>query len=159
MNVDALMTQIRVAVDRELESCANDLLAKSKLLTPKGDDVVRKSDGSKTHNGGKLAEAGYIKVQHISEDIRRFVVVYDTRKTDSASAKSNFNYAIIQHEKPFPHKQGQWKFLETPFKESRTGYKKRLSAVIGKGLGEVTLEGGFKFTTNKTGNTTTKVFD
>lgn len=159
MNVDALMNQIRSAVDRELESCAKELLVKAKNLAPKGADEIRKREGVRVHEGGMLEQSGFTEARHISEDIRCYVVGFDTRRVDEGSKKKNFNYAIVQHEKPSSHANGQWKFLETPYKEQRVGYKIRLSKVIGdRGLGDVTLRGGYKLTTKNSG-TTTKKFD
>jgi hypothetical protein len=42
----------------------------------------------------------------------------------------NFNYAIIQHEKQFPHKEGQWKFLETPYKAYKDDYRGEVVSVL-----------------------------
>jgi len=147
MNVEDLMSQIRSAVDRELESCAKELLGRAKTLAPKGKDEIRKSDGKVVHTGGMLEQSGFAEARHISSDVRRFVVGFDTRRTDAGSQQKNFNYAIIQHERPTSHPQGTWKFLETPYKEQRTGYKTRISKAIGNnGLGKVTLSGGVTFT-------------
>lgn len=153
MNVEQFMQSVQRAVDRELERCANDLLKEAVELAPKGDTEVRERDGMTVHTGGSLSSSGYVEARHKSADERVFVVGFDTTRNTGGT----FNYAIIQHEKPYHHKVGQWKFLETPYKAHKDEYKRRIMASIGSELGEVTIEGGLKYKSK--GSSVFKSFD
>lgn len=137
-NIDALINGIRAAVDAELKSCAEDLLEKAQGLAPVGDDVVRKKTGNVVHKGGTLADSGYVEERNEGPDVRVVVVGFDTRRETGG----NFNYAIIQHEKPMKHAKGQWKFLETPYKENKEEYQDRISQAIGNSIGKANVSGG-----------------
>ena len=148
-DIEALMSRIRSAVDRELKVCAEDLLSKSRQIVPVGDDEVRKRTGVIVKEGGALYESGFVEERHESMDIRVVVVGYDTRRVDEGSRKKDFNYAILQHEKPMPHDDGEWKFLETPYKENKDRYEQKIGSAVGNNLDRVTLNGGFELTTRK----------
>ena len=122
-NIDALMYSIRSAVDRELEKCANDLQKKSLDLAPSASGVLR--------------ESCFVEPRHESEDVRIFVVGYDTTRVTG----DNFNYAIIQHEKQMNHPHGgQWKFLEQPYKENINDYNNKVDDVVIDRLKRVSIK-------------------
>ena len=157
-DIEALMSRIRKSVDRELESCAKDLLSKALQKVPVGKGEVRKRTGETVQEGGTLYDSGFEEARHESPDVRVHVVVFDTRRVDEGSERQNFNYAIIRHEMPVKEADGEWKYLENPYKENKDVYEKRLQTAIGSNLGKVELEGGF-VATNKKGITSSRKFD
>lgn len=144
-DVDALMSKIVKKIDIALEDCANDLYVKSLSQAPEGKDVVLKSTGTKIHSGGTLKKSAFVEARHESEEIRCFVVGYDTRRVDPVG---DFNYAIVRHEKPSEH----WKFLENPYKANREIYRGKIVEAI-NGNGNASLSGGFQYTTSTGTNT------
>lgn len=103
---------VRVLFEGEagVREAANFLLGESRPLVP--------VDSGKLKESGEVVSKGGYKNR---------TPIYSVKY--SAESKNGFNYAYIQHETPPPiyqHEQGQWKYLEQPFKENR----ERLLSII-----------------------------
>jgi hypothetical protein len=129
MGIETLMNAIRDAVDAQLISSADDLLAQAIALAPVESDKRNEKTGKLYREGGVLKKSGYMRENHIDLYHRRVDVVFDTRIL--RPNKDDFNYAIIQHEKQMNHLNGgQWKYLETPYKSNIDLYRANIGEAI-----------------------------
>ena len=86
------------------------------------------------HSPGALRDSGRVETRGAGNK-KRFVVSFDTRRTDPYSMMHNFNYAIVQHnDVTFRHKHGESGFLVKALLELKQEYFVRLSSAIGRDI-------------------------
>ena len=116
-DVGAIMDVVRVAVDKELKDCGEELLEEAKSLAPE-------STGRLKNSGYNIIPKGEFRP---TVNVRTREIGFDTGKNDHSAGGKSFNYALYRHEVPAKNPtSGQTKYLETPYKANVASYNERV---------------------------------
>ena len=122
-NLRNLPERQRVAGQKAMLQCAEDLLEKSKDLVPV--------------DTGALKENGHI--ERLS-DGSGYAVVYDITagERNPRATDKDFKYGALQHEElSFHHDIGQALYLEIPYESNKDDYKAKIANAIRRATGNV----------------------
>ena len=122
-NLRSLPERQKIAGQKAMLQCAQDLLEKSKDLVPV--------------DTGALKENGHIERL---ADGSGYSVVYDITagERNPKATDKGFKYGALQHEElSFYHEIGQAKYLEAPYESNKDEYKARITDAIRRATGNL----------------------